>query len=97
MARNTLPIGIIEINTDLVEKDRAFQNAYAFFITLSDKPDYLWKRYFEDEWKKSDYTMKREIRVTGNKLRVIFGFGDNVREHAKFAQRLVETTNQRIE
>ena len=97
MARNTLPIGIIEINTDIVEKDRTFPKAYAFSITLSDKPDYLWKRYFEDEWKNSDYAMKRQIKVTGNKLRVIFEFGDNVREHAKFAQKLVEATNQRIE
>lgn len=96
MARNRQPIGIIEINTDIVEKDRAFPNAYAFFITLSDKPDPLWKKYFKDEWKNSAYEMKREIKVTGNKLRVIFAQSDNIREHAKFAQKLVETTNQRI-
>lgn len=90
-------IGIIEINTDMVEKDRTFQDAYAFFITLSDKPDSLWKKYFEDEWKNSSYAMKRGMRVTENKLRVIFRYGDNVREQAKFAQKLVEATNRRIE
>ena len=97
MARKTKPIGIIEINTDIVEKDRAFENAYAFFITLSDKPDSLWKKYFQDEWKTSSYATKKEIRVTGNKLRLIFRYGDNLREQANFAQNLVEATNKRIE
>ena len=91
------PIGIIEVNTDIIKKDRASQKAYAFFITLSDKPDSLWKKYFEDEWKNSDYAIKRAIKIDSNRLRVVFEYGENMREHAKFAQGLVDTTNRRIE
>ena len=97
MARKTKTIGVIEINTDQVEKDRSFKNAYVFCIKLSDEPDSLWKKYFQEEWKNSPYEMKREIRVIGNELRVLFIYGENVREHAKFAQQLVETTNRRID
>jgi len=90
-------IEITEVDKFTVEKDEAFPEAYAFYIKLSDKPDPLWVRYFEDEFKNALYLMKREIRVIGDKLRLVFGYGDNIQSHVKFAQQLVEGTNKRIE
>lgn len=97
MAGKLKPVEVISINTEVVEKDDAFPEAYAFYIKLSDKPDLLWERYFEDEWNNAFYSVKREISVVGDKLRLVFGYSDNIESHVKFARQLVERTNKRIE
>jgi predicted RNA-binding protein with PIN domain len=97
MDRKSKFIEIVSVDRDTVEKDEAFPEAYAFYINLSDKPDSLWERYFEDERQHAFYSMKREIKVVGDKLRLVFGYGDNIESHVKFARQLVEGTNKRIE
>lgn len=97
MAEKLKPVEIIGVDTETVEKDEAFPEAYAFYIKLSGEPEPLWGRYFEDEWKNALYLMKREIRVVGDKLCLVFGYGDNIQSHVEFARQLVEGTNKRIE
>lgn len=96
MAKELKRVEIVSVDTETVEKDDAFPKAYAFYIKLSGDPEHMWQRYFEDEWEHAFYTMKREIRVVGDKLRLVFGEGENIQSYVKFARQLVERTNERI-
>ena len=86
MAEELKRVEIVGADRDTVEKDSAFPEAYAFYINLSDKPDPLWGRYFEDEWEHALYSPKREIRVVGDKLRLVAGYGNNIESHVKSAR-----------
>jgi len=97
MAKELKRVEIVSVDKDTVEKDSAFPKAYAFYINLSDKPDTLWVRYFEDEWEHALYSPKREIKVIGDKLRLIFGLGEDIAHYEKVARQLVERTNKRVE
>ena len=97
LAKELKCVGNVNVDKETVEKYEAFPEAYAFYINLSDKPDPLWERYFEDEGEHALYSPKREIRVVGDKLRLVFGYGENIQGHVKSVQQLVERTNKRME
>ena len=96
MAEKIKPVEIIGVDAETVEKDDAFPKAYAFYINLSEKPEDIWQRYFEVEWRQALYTMKKEITVIEDKLRLVFGEGENIEGQVRFARQLVEKTNERI-
>jgi len=95
MAEKSKLIEIIGVDSETVEKDGAFPEAYAFYIKLSDKPDPLWERYLL-EWEKALRSMRREMRVIGNKLRVVFVYGDDIQNCVKYAKQLVRIINERV-
>jgi len=95
MAEKSKLIEIIGVDSETVEKDGAFPEAYAFYIKLSDKPDPLWERYLL-EWEKALRSMRREMRVIGDKLRVVFVYGDDIQNCVKYAKQLVRIINERI-
>jgi hypothetical protein len=95
MARKLKLIQIIGVDSELVERDSTFPEAYSFYIRLSDKPDILWERYLL-EWEKALRSMRREMKVIGDKLRVVFVYGDNIQNCVKYAKQLVRIINDRI-
>ena len=96
MDRESKPVDILGADTETLEKDSAFPNAYAFYVRLSDEPDAVWQRYLA-EWRNALYTMQREITVVGNRLRLVFVYGDDIQSCANYAAHLVELINKRIE
>jgi len=95
MTEKSKPVEIIGVDSETVEKDGAFPEAYAFYIKLSDKPDPLWEKYLL-EWDKALYSMRREMRVIGDKLRVVFVYGDDIQNCVKYAKQLVRIINERV-
>ena len=96
MTERSRPVEIIGVDTDTVEKDTTFPKAYAFYIQLSGKPDSVWERYL-GQWKNALYQMKREIIVIDDKLRLVFEYGENLRNYVKYAKFLVKWVNERVE
>lgn len=97
MLKKVATVDIINIDTETVELDNSFPGAYAFYIKLSARPEPRWVHIFNFEWERSIYLMKREIRIAGDRLRVISGADDNIEKHVDFVRTLVKKTNQRIE
>ena len=95
MAEKSKLVEIIGVDSETVEKDTAFPEAYAFYIKLSDKPDPLWEKYLL-EWDKALYSMRREMKVIGDKLRVVFVYGDDIQNCVKYAKQLVRIINERV-
>lgn len=79
-----------------IEKIDAFPDAYAFELELDSTPDNVWEQIFEDEWKTSFYTMKRQVQVVGNRLRVVTA-PDEVKDKIEWVKSLVKSTNERVE
>lgn len=96
MDRKAKPIEIIGTDTDTLERDGAFPDAYGFYIRLSDEPSPIWQRYLA-EWRNALYAMQREITVVGDKLRLVFVYGDDIQNCANYAAQLVELINKRVE
>lgn len=95
MDRRSYPVEIIGVDTDTLEKDNTFPEAYAFYISLSAEPDPLWQTYL-DRWKKALYSMQRAVSVPGNKLRLVFVYGDDIQSYAEYVGQLVRWVNERI-
>ena len=95
MTEKSKLVEIIGVDSETVEKDGAFPEAYAFYIKLSDKPDPLWEKYLL-EWDKALHSMRREMKVIGDKLRVVFVYGDDIQNCVKYAKQLVRIINDRV-
>lgn len=96
MSKKAKIIEIIGADSDTLEKDHTFTDAYAFYIKLSDEPDPVWQKYLS-EWKNALNAMQREIKVVGNKLRLVFVYGDDMQNYANYAANLVNLVNKRVE
>ena len=92
----TKPVEIIGVDIDTVERDTAFPEAYAFYIKLSSAPDPIWKKYLA-EWQNALYSMKKEIRVEGDKLCLVFVYGDNIEGYVRYVTQLIKKINGRVE
>ena len=95
MTEKSKLVEIIGVDSETVEKDTAFPEAYAFYIKLADKPDPLWEKYLL-EWDKALYSMRREMKIIGDKLRVVFVYGDDIQNCVKYAKELVRLINERV-
>ena len=96
MDRKLRPVEIIGTDTDTLEKDSTFPDAYAFYIQLAEEPDLLWQKYLS-EWRGALNTMQREITVVGDKLRLVFVYGDDIQNFSNYAAHLVELINKRLD
>jgi hypothetical protein len=79
-----------------IEKSYEFQEAYSFELELDSTPDYIWTEIFNSEWKTSFYTMKRQVMVFGNRIRVVTA-PDEIKGKIEWIKSLVNSTNDRIE
>ncbi len=89
------PVEIIGVDTETVEKDVAFPEAYAFYIKLSNGPDSVWEKYLA-EWQNALYSMRKEIRVEGDRLRLVFVYGDNIESYIRYVAQLIRKINERV-
>ena len=89
------PVEIIGIDTDTVENDMTFPEAYAFYIRLSNAPDPVWEKYLA-EWQNALTSMKKEIRVQGDRLRLVFVYGDNIESYVRYVAQLIKKINERV-
>ncbi|MHA2069219.1 MAG: OB-fold protein, partial [Candidatus Thorarchaeota archaeon] len=96
MAEKSKPVEIISIDTETLDKDYAFPEAYAFYVRLSVEPDTVWKSYL-GKWEKALFNKSREIRVAGDKLRLVCTYDDNIENYIEHAKYLVKWVNERVE
>jgi len=95
MLNKSQPVEIIGVDADTLEKDETFPEAYAFYIKLSDEPDNVWQSYLA-KWNKALNAMQRKIDVVGDRLRLVFVYGDNIQNYDKYAAELVKWVNERV-
>lgn len=95
VSRKSQPVEIIGIDSGRLDKDDTFKDAYAFYITLSGKPDYIWQSQLA-KWDSALESMSRRILVERDRLRLVFVYGDNVELYIKYASSLVNWVNERV-
>lgn len=95
MLNKSQPVEIIGVDADTLEKDETFPEAYAFYIKLSDEPDNVWRSYLA-KWNNALDAMQRKIDVEGDRLRLVFVYGDNIQNYHKYAAQLVKWVNERV-
>ncbi len=95
MLNKSQPVEIIGVDAGTLEKDGTFPDAYAFYIKLSDEPDNVWRSYLA-KWNNALNAMRRKIDVVGDRLRLVFAYGDDIPNYAKYATQLVKMVNERV-
>jgi len=95
MLNKSQPIEIIGVDAATLEKDETFPEAYAFYVKLSDEPDNVWRGYLA-KWNKALNAMQRKIDVVGDRLRLVFVYGDNIQNYDKYTAELVKWVNKRV-
>ena len=95
MGNKSQPVEIIGVDADKLEKDGTFPDAFAFYVKLSDEPDNVWRSYLA-KWNDALHAMQRNIDVVGDRLRLVFVYGDNTQDYVKYATRLVKMVNERL-
>ncbi len=95
MPNKSQPVEIIGVDTDTLEKDETFPEAHAFYIKLSDEPDKVWRSYLA-KWNNALSAMQSKIDVVGDRLRLVFVYGDSIQDCAKYATKLVKMVNERV-
>ncbi len=95
MLNKSQPVEIIGVDTDTLEKDETSPETYAFYIKLSDEPDSVWLSYLA-KWNDALDAMQRNIDVVGDRLRLVFIYGDNIQNYAEYAAQLVKVVNKRV-
>jgi hypothetical protein len=95
MLNKSQPVEIIGVDADTLEKDETFPEAYAFYIELSDEPDNVWRSYLA-KWNNALNAMQRKIDVVGDRLRLVFVYGDNIQNYDKYVAQLVKWVNERV-
>lgn len=95
MLNKSQPVEIIGVDTNTLEKDETFPEAYAFYIKLSGEPDNIWRSYLA-KWNNALDAMRRKIDVVEDRLRLVFVYGDNIQNYTKYATQLVKMVNERV-
>ena len=89
-------VTITKIDSDSVETDDSFPLGLAFHVYLSEVPDSVWRELFFSEYEQTWYSLKREMTVSGDKIRVVTAPGEE-QGHVDFVKRLVEQTNKQVD
>lgn len=95
MFNKSQPVEIIGVDADTLEKDETSPETYVFYIKLSDEPDNVWRNYLA-KWNDALDAMQRKIEVVGDRLRLVFIYGDNIENYAKYAAQLVKMVNKSV-
>jgi hypothetical protein len=78
-----------------IEKSNEFNEAYAVEIELDSTPDSIWTWYFNMEYYKNLDLMKRQVVITGDKLRIAASPND-IKENIEWIKDLVRITNEKV-
>ncbi len=89
------PVEVLGVDSDRLEKDESFPDGYAFYMTLSGRPDFVWQSHLA-KWDSALDRQHRKISVENNKLRLVFVYGDNMQLFADYATSLVAWVNERV-
>ena len=89
-------ISIKSVDTDLVEKDDSFPEALAFYVYLSEVPESVWREFFSSEYEQSWFNLKREVTVSGDRIRIVTSPGEE-QQHIDFIKQVVERTNRQVD
>jgi hypothetical protein len=89
------PVEIVGVDSDRLEKDDTFPDAYAFYVTLTGRPDFVWQSHLA-KWDSALDRQHRKISVENNRLRLVFAYGDNMQLFADYAASLVDWVNERV-
>ena len=95
MFNTSQTVEIIAVDTDIVEKAKTSPEAYAFYIKLSDEPDNVWRSYLA-KWDNALKVSQRKVEVVGDRLRLVFVYGDNIQGYARHVAQIVKWINERI-
>jgi hypothetical protein len=95
MLSKSQPVDVVAIDSDSLDRDETFPEAYAFYIELSSEPDNIWQGYLA-KWGSALKAAQRKISVEGDRLRLVFVYGDNIRQYANYATWLVSWVNERV-
>lgn len=90
-------IEIVKVDEDAYCKSNKFPAAYKFVLIINREPHYDWVEVFNQKYKNSWYSMKRETRILGNRIEMIVADSDNLQNHLNFAKKLVEETNKFVQ
>ena len=96
MGKKSRPVAIISVDTNTVEKDSTFREAYAFYIKLSEEPDPVWEKYLL-KWQNALHCMRRDMKVVGDRLRLVCVYSDDIQSFVEYARHLVQWINERVE
>lgn len=87
-------VKVAGVDKGTVEKDYSLPKAYAFYIKLSRKPSFVWTKFFDEEFNRAQSSII-DIQVTGDRLRVVFTYGEDMQRHMQSVLQLVENANNR--
>ncbi len=85
----SVPLDELEIRKD--------DSGYVVRLWLTEAPSPLWQRAFEDEWKATTYTLKREVKLYGNAVEIKGYVKDAWDEHIDRIKHCINATNKKVE
>ena len=86
----------IDVNRIPIRRDPFLAGAFVIELPLDSQPDYVWRTFFEQEWKSSLHLWERKAVVVGEKLLLITP-PTEVGEKIEWLKRMIEATNVRVE
>jgi len=89
-------VTIKAVDSDHVEKDDSFSKAYAFYIALSETPEPVWVELFMSRYESTFTSLKREMTIQGNRVRVVTAPGEE-EDHVRFLRQVVDETNKDVD
>jgi len=99
MSRMSKTVNLVEpIDVDRIpiRKDVFLKNAYVIELPIDCQPDYVWRTFFEQEWKSSLHLWERKVVIVGDKL-LLITTPDEIGEKIDWLKRMIESTNMRVE
>jgi len=86
----------IDVDKISIRRDVFLPNAYVIELPLDSQPDYVWRTFFEQEWKASLHLWERKVVVIGDKL-LLITTPTNIGEKIAWLEKMIEATNLRVE
>lgn len=86
----------IDVNKIPIRRDVFLTNAYVIELPLDSQPDYVWRTFFEQEWKSSLHLWERKVVVVADKL-LLITTPNEIGEKIDWLKRMIESTNMRVE
>jgi hypothetical protein len=84
----------VDVDTTSVEMLADLPDLYAFEVVLSGCPDPLWKRVFEDLWKRSRYLNKYDAVVLEESIRFICAKGQGMEDYLYLIESRIRAANE---
>jgi len=86
----------IDVEKIPIRRDVFLKSAYVIELPLDSQPDYVWRTFFEQEWKSSLHLWERKVVVVGDKL-LLITTPSEIGEKIDWLKRTIESANMRVE